>query len=397
MPGDRHRWRRRRDHLLDRRRGGRLALRRSIPETGDLTPVTALDFEAPVDADGDNVYEVTVRASDGQLSDERQMSITVNDVDDDVEIVSYGGRGPGVGHAAGEQQLHRRRRRRQHVLLLRRDASRSRAGPMRRCFSDRPDHRRARLRLPVHARISRLPADADGDNVYDVVVAATRLTTSDTQAFAITVANRNEGLWITSNGGGDASLVDERGQPRTSPPSSPIDPDGDVPDLFDRRRRRRRPVRDRSGDRGPDLHRRSGFRGAGRRRRRTMSTRSRSRASDGEFTDTQTIRIKIGNVNERPVITSGGGGASAAVTVNENGLAVTTVAASDADGTCADLCRSPAAPTRRASRSILERRPRASSQAPNFEAPGDAGGDNVYDVVVSVDRRRSSPTARRSR
>ncbi len=54
--------------------------------------------------------------------------------------------------------------------------------------------------------------------------------------------------------------------------------------------------------------------------------------SDGSNTDTQAIAVTVSDVNDNaPVITSNGGGASAAVNVAENGTAVTTVTASDAE------------------------------------------------------------------
>jgi VCBS repeat-containing protein len=48
--------------------------------TGVLSFAAAPDFENPTDADGDNVYQVTVRASDGSLSDTQDVSVTVTDV-----------------------------------------------------------------------------------------------------------------------------------------------------------------------------------------------------------------------------------------------------------------------------------------------------------------------------
>ncbi|MCA9212070.1 MAG: tandem-95 repeat protein [Planctomycetales bacterium] len=48
--------------------------------TGELAFVTAPDFESPVDANTDNVYEVTVQVSDGSLADSQAISITVTNV-----------------------------------------------------------------------------------------------------------------------------------------------------------------------------------------------------------------------------------------------------------------------------------------------------------------------------
>lgn len=53
------------------------------PATGELSFIDAPDFEAPLDADGDNVYEVKVSVSDGEGgSDEACVKVEVADVDD---------------------------------------------------------------------------------------------------------------------------------------------------------------------------------------------------------------------------------------------------------------------------------------------------------------------------
>ena len=85
-----------------------------------------------------------------------------------------------------------------------------------------------------------------------------------------------------------------------------------------------------------------------------------------------------------PTITSNGAGASAAISISENATAVTTVTATDANsGTMltysiiggADASKF----TINASTGVL-----AFVSAPNFEAPTDAGANNVYDVQIQV-------------
>jgi hypothetical protein len=85
-----------------------------------------------------------------------------------------------------------------------------------------------------------------------------------------------------------------------------------------------------------------------------------------------------------PVISSNGGGSTAAVTVNENQTAVTTVTATDADGAQTLTYRisggaDAAKFSINSSSGVL-----TFASAPNFEAPTDAGADNVYDVQVQV-------------
>jgi hypothetical protein len=59
--------------------------------TGALSFINAPDFEAPGDADHNNSYLVTVRASDGTLADDQAISVTVTAVNEAPRIVSNGG------------------------------------------------------------------------------------------------------------------------------------------------------------------------------------------------------------------------------------------------------------------------------------------------------------------
>ena len=100
--------------------------------------------------------------------------------------------------------------------------------------------------------------------------------------------------------------------------------------------------------------------------------------------DTQAIAVTVTNQNEAPTITSNGGGDTAAVSIAENTTAVTTVTATDPDGGQtlsysivggADAAKF----TINATTGAL-----AFVTAPDFEAPTDAGANNVYDVTVQV-------------
>ena len=55
-----------------------------------LSFVSKPDFEAKASADGDNVYEVTVRASVGGDTGERMVRVTVGNVPEGPEIVERG-------------------------------------------------------------------------------------------------------------------------------------------------------------------------------------------------------------------------------------------------------------------------------------------------------------------
>jgi VCBS repeat-containing protein len=108
--------------------------------------------------------------------------------------------------------------------------------------------------------------------------------------------------------------------------------------------------------------------------------------SDGALTDTQAVAVTVTPLDEfAPVITSNGAAATASVNVAENSTAVTTVTATDADLPAPTFSYSIAGGadaalfTINASTGAL-----AFVAAPDFEAPTDAGANNVYDVTVQV-------------
>ena len=102
--------------------------------------------------------------------------------------------------------------------------------------------------------------------------------------------------------------------------------------------------------------------------------------SDATYTQTT---IFTPAVNAAPVISSNGAGASAAISIAENTAAVTIVTATDADSTT--LTYSIAGGLDATKFSINAVTGALSFiNAPNFEAPTDAGANNVYDVIVQV-------------
>ncbi|MET0393409.1 MAG: cadherin domain-containing protein [Chitinophagaceae bacterium] len=58
------------------------------PSTGELSFITAPDFEHPADANGDNTYLVSVQASDGSLSAVQRFSIKITDLADNPPVVT---------------------------------------------------------------------------------------------------------------------------------------------------------------------------------------------------------------------------------------------------------------------------------------------------------------------
>src|SRR4051812_10271031 len=100
--------------------------------------------------------------------------------------------------------------------------------------------------------------------------------------------------------------------------------------------------------------------------------------------DTQAIAVTVTDVfdNTAPIITSNGGGNTAAISIAENSTTVTTVTATDIDvGQALSYSISGGAD---ASKFTIDTSTGALSfvTAPDFELPTDAGGNNVYDVIV---------------
>ncbi len=93
------------------------------------------------------------------------------------------------------------------------------------------------------------------------------------------------------------------------------------------------------------------------------------------------VTLSAAPVNHAPVITSNGGGDAATVLVPENGTAVTTVKATDQEPGALKYAivggADSAAFTIDESTGAI-----AFKTAPDYEAPHDVGGNNVYDIVV---------------
>ena len=180
------------------------AARFSLSDAGVLSFVKAPDREMPEDANRDNVYEVTVRASDGRLTADRMVKVTVSNVGEAPVIMagavtglrisgpasrSYPENGTGAiatYTASGPNAASAR------WMLEGADAgdftlSASTGASTMLRFRSSPNYEG--------------PADANTDNTYMVTVKATEGSDMDTQDVTVTVTDVGE------QGTGDA-LVD---------------------------------------------------------------------------------------------------------------------------------------------------------------------------------------------
>ncbi|WP_181699667.1 cadherin domain-containing protein, partial [Chthonobacter albigriseus] len=169
--------------------GADAALFQIVSGTGVLTFVSAPDHEAPADSDGDGVYEVMVRASDGSLGTVQTLGVTVTDVNEAPAITSSAsfaitenqstvgtvtavdpeGTAPAYTIAGGAD-----------AALFQIDAS---TGVL------------SFITLPN----AESPADADADGIYEVQVRAGDGTLSSVQSVQVTVGNVNEAPVISSS------------------------------------------------------------------------------------------------------------------------------------------------------------------------------------------------------
>ena len=216
--------------------------------------------------------------------------------------------------------------------------------------------------------------DANGDGVYQVMVSASRGGSSDSQLLAVTVTNVNEGL--NFNGGPSSFSYLENGTAAVATILA-VDLDGTAVAYSLTGADAAHFTISAAGvlafAAAPDFEAAAD---AGGNHVYNVSVV----ASDGTFAISRPLTVQLLNQNEAPVIVSNGGGAAAGIAASENGTAVTTVLANDVDSgvTYAIAGGADAALfTIDAATGAL-----AFIAAPDFEAPGDADGDNVYQVVV---------------
>jgi Ca2+-binding RTX toxin-like protein len=340
--------------------GGADAGRFTIGADGAVRFATAPDFESPTDADGDNAYRIEVIASDGALSSTRAVTITVTDVNDAAPLITSGATASfaendtGVAYAAtgsdAEGATLTWSLGGADAGLFTIDAD----GAVR--FATAPDFE--------------APADADGDNAYRLDVIASDGVLSTTRAVTITVTNVNEmSPAITSaasaafgeNGSGvayRATASDGDGNTLSWSLAGldaalfTINAAGEV-------RFRAAPDFEAPADAGLD----NGY-------EFTVI------ASDGLFTASRDVTVTVTDGNDRaPVITAP---ASLSVAENSAGIILQAEATDPEGGSIAwSLAGADAARFTVDASGALRFAP-----APDFEAPGDADRDNLYQVTL---------------
>ena len=339
------------------------------PATGAVRFTASPDFENPGDADRDNVYDIVVTASDGDNSTNRDVAITVTDVNDntpaftsaDSVSVAENQTVDSVVYRAtatdgdGDDLTYR---------LSGTDAAR---------FTIDPNTGEVRFIAPPDAEN---PDDVGGDNIYNITVTASDGDNSTDHDVAITVTNVNEDapsftspdsasvaenqtaayMAMATDGDGDALTYGLSGTDaalftingNTGVVSFRVAPDFEMPG-------------DANGDNDYSI----------------IVT-----ASDGDNTTNHDVVITVTDEDEvgnAPAFTS-----PDSASVAENQTMAYTAMTTDADaGDTVNYSLSGGAD---AARFTIDETTGVVSfrEAPDFEAPGDADGDNVYDIIVTA-------------
>ncbi|MES2939036.1 MAG: cadherin domain-containing protein [Pseudomonadota bacterium] len=341
--------------------------------TGALSFITAPDYENPLDAGANNVYDVTVQASDGTLTDTQAIVVTVTNVNE-VPVITSNGGGSSAGVSIAENT----------TAVTTVTATDVDGNSLTYSISGGTDSALFTINASTGAlsfiTAPNYESPVGGDNNYDVTVQVSDGTLTDTQQLYLSVYNVNEAPVITSNGGGASAGVSVAENTAAVATVTATDVDGNsvAYSITGGADSARFTINASTGAlsfiTAPDYENPLD---AGANNVYDVTVQ----ASDGTLADTQAIVVTVTNVNEAPVITSNSGGPSASISIAENTTAVTTVTATDVDGN--SLAYSISGGTDSALFTINASTGALSFiTAPNYEAP--VGGDNNYDVTVRV-------------
>ncbi len=357
--------------------GADQALFSIVPATGVLTFNSAPDFETPGDAGGNNVYDVQVTVTDsGALTDVQDIGVTVTDTTEPPAITSS----PTPSVPENTTAVI-------DVQSTDPDGDTEGAG-LTYSLTGGADVALFSI-VPATGVLTfnsapnfEAPADAGANNVYDVQVTVTDSgAQTDVQNLQVTVTNVNEAPSITSS----ATPSVAENQTAVIDVQS-TDPDGDTEGaglsysitggadsaLFS--------IVPTTGvltfNSAPDFEN-PGDAGAN-----NVYDVQVTVTDSGALTDAQNLQVTVNNSTEPPSITS-----SATPSVPENTTAVIDVQATDPDGDTegAGLTYGITGGADAALFSIVPATGALTfNSAPNFEAPGDVGANNIYDVQVTV-------------
>ena len=358
--------------------------------TGAVTFIVSPDFEAPTDAGGNNVYDIVVHANDGLHDVSRNVAISVTDLNDNAPIFTSGTTATAPENVSTSTAVY---------TALAPDADGTAANntvtySLAAGVNDNDLFNINSSTGAVTFKVSpdfESPTDAGGNNVYDIVVTASDGVPAHnaTRSVAITVTDLNDNAPVftsgstgtepentaTSNVVYDANATDADATPANNTITFSLSAGGDN-DFFNINSSTGQvtfkvsPDFEAPGDAGADnvydivVH-----------------------ANDGVHDVTKNVPIFVTDLNDNAPIFTSGATASTAENVSTS-TAVYTAQAPDADGTSANntVTYSLAAGVNDNDLFNINSSTGAVTfkVSPNFEAPTDAGGNNVYDIVVTA-------------
>ena len=342
----------------------------TISDAGDLSFRNVPDFEAPADSGRDNVYEFSVRASDGRTYGYLEVIVTVEDVNEAPVITttsrtefSYRENGTATIYTFSAADPEKA------------TVAWSPGGVDRGVFAVTVDSRGRGVLAFSSPPDSESPADSDGDNVYEVAVVATDdQGHAGTLAVTVTVADVNEGPEIS--GPQSLSFAENQVTDRVLASYAATDPE-DPSAVISRWSLSGRDGGDFAISDAGDLS----FRNVPDFERPADSGRDNVyefsvRASDGRTYGYLEVIVTVEDVNEAPVITTT---SRTEFSYRENGTA-TIYTFSAADPEKATVAWSPGGVDRGVFAVTVDSRGRgvlAFSSPPDSESPADSDGDNV--------------------
>ena len=264
------------------------------PTTGELSFLNAPDFEHPLDADANNIYEVIVRATDGVNTDSQVLSVVVTNENDNAPVIGSNGGGATASINIAENATT-------VTTVTATDADGTTP-----TYSIAGGADAALFTIdPITGKFSFLnapdfenPTDANHNGIYEVIVRATDGVNTDSQVLSVVVTNENDNTpVIGSNGGGATASINISRKHDDRYDSHGDGRRRDNADLQHRRRSGCGPFHHRRGHRRAGLHRRAGFRDpldAGANNVYEVIVQ----ATDGVNVDAQTLSVTVTNVNE---------------------------------------------------------------------------------------------------
>ena len=360
--------------------GGDEKLFKITTSTGQISFITAPNYEAPTDSNKDNRYIIEVIASDGLASSKQMLTVIVTDVDEN--------KAPVISNNSGAATVSVKQPENKSIVAII-SATDPNNDALTYSLATSADQALFTINAStgelsfINAPDFEKPSDADKNNVYIVNVAVSDGKLSAAQQWLITVTDVAENVApvITSNGGQTSALIplDENITLVTQVLATDANNDkltysisaGADKALFT------------LSDTGvlnfviaPDYE------------NPTDADKNNEyivlvTVSDGSLSTTQTITVQIKNIDENkaPVITNNNGAAADYLFVKENQTAVTTIQANDADKDPITYSL-----TKDNDGNLFQINTNTGQlgfiNAPDFEKPLDQNKDNIYMVTV---------------